>query len=242
MSAALDLVREQGLGVVATTLSYQRVFDHLETTRGVRVTRASVHERIWDSQEHFQMDVLRSVLGDVGYRQATLTESATALMTDLHDRPTLTKMREITRQLAGVQLERAEEDPLYYSWVGVTMSLAKDAGVATQVRERLAQATHSAYQDIDVRITELLMTLGRRSGSARGRTSSPIPTMAGSSWSDSVPPCRRERPCAHGSTRPSFRGRHDDRPDGAEQTWSTFAAGYWALLQTFLEPIPEAGG
>jgi hypothetical protein len=58
MTAALDLLRTEGLGAVPMTLTYQRVFDHLEATTGVRVTRASVHERIWESQEAFRAEVL----------------------------------------------------------------------------------------------------------------------------------------------------------------------------------------
>lgn len=43
-------------------LNYARVFDHLEATQGVRVTHASVHDRIWPSQQAFQFDVLRASL------------------------------------------------------------------------------------------------------------------------------------------------------------------------------------
>lgn len=43
-------------------LNYARVFEHLDTTQGIRVTHASVHERIWPSQQAFQFDVLRTSL------------------------------------------------------------------------------------------------------------------------------------------------------------------------------------
>lgn len=43
-------------------LSYARVFEHLERTQQIRVTHASVHERIWPSQRAFQFEVLRSSL------------------------------------------------------------------------------------------------------------------------------------------------------------------------------------
>ena len=58
LEAAVDLVRRDGLGAEPTTITYQKVFDHLEETKGVRITRASVHERIWENQREFQFDVI----------------------------------------------------------------------------------------------------------------------------------------------------------------------------------------
>lgn len=65
-----DLVIGAGQEVLSTIeptlgfeqLNYAKVFDHLESTAGVRVTHASVHERIWPNQQAFQFDVLRASL------------------------------------------------------------------------------------------------------------------------------------------------------------------------------------
>ena len=46
-------------------LSYSAVFNHLQQSRGVRVTHASVHERIWPNQSAFQLDVLKESVGHV---------------------------------------------------------------------------------------------------------------------------------------------------------------------------------
>lgn len=61
MTAGLEVLERDGIGVGAEDLTYAKVFDHLEQTTGVRVTRGSVHERIWDSQRDFQLDVLATV-------------------------------------------------------------------------------------------------------------------------------------------------------------------------------------
>ena len=43
-------------------LSYSAVFQHLQETKGIRVTTGSVHERLWQSQREYQLDVLREIL------------------------------------------------------------------------------------------------------------------------------------------------------------------------------------
>lgn len=58
LDAGYDLAVSQGLGAGLETITYASVFDYLERSSGVRVTRGSVHERIWDSQRDFQIEVL----------------------------------------------------------------------------------------------------------------------------------------------------------------------------------------
>ncbi len=59
LEAGLELMAAQQRNVDADALNYKSVFDHLQATRDIRVTYASVHERIWSSQRAYQLDVLR---------------------------------------------------------------------------------------------------------------------------------------------------------------------------------------
>lgn len=59
LEAGLELMAAQKRNIDTDALNYKSVFDHLETTRDIRVTHASVHERIWSSQRAYQLDVLR---------------------------------------------------------------------------------------------------------------------------------------------------------------------------------------
>ncbi len=56
--AGLDVLERDGLGLRPDAITYAKVFAHLEATRGLRVSRASVHGRIWASQDDFQHEVL----------------------------------------------------------------------------------------------------------------------------------------------------------------------------------------
>lgn len=53
-----EVLRELGVETQLSSVSYAKVFEHLERTRGVRVTYGSVHERIWNSLQEYQLSVI----------------------------------------------------------------------------------------------------------------------------------------------------------------------------------------
>ncbi len=59
LAAGLEMMASQTGPLRAEALNYKSVFDWLEESQGIRVTHASVHERIWPNQQAFQLDVLR---------------------------------------------------------------------------------------------------------------------------------------------------------------------------------------
>jgi hypothetical protein len=78
LEAGRDLLLSEGLGTGAEHLSFKRVFAHVDATRGIRVTNASVIGRIWENQEEFQLDVIDSVAGIQGDEEAALSQQALA--------------------------------------------------------------------------------------------------------------------------------------------------------------------
>ncbi len=63
LEAGLELLDRDGLKLTFASIGYTKVFEHLEVNYGIRVTRASVHERIWASQDDFRLDVLAHAVG-----------------------------------------------------------------------------------------------------------------------------------------------------------------------------------
>lgn len=61
VESSLELLAEEGLGLGVDAISYARVFDHLQSEHGIKVTRGSVHRRIWDSHDDYRNDVLIAV-------------------------------------------------------------------------------------------------------------------------------------------------------------------------------------
>ncbi|MGD0882267.1 MAG: hypothetical protein ABSB09_11930 [Acidimicrobiales bacterium] len=64
LAAGRDLLLSEGLGTGAEHLSFKRVLSHVATSQGIRITNASVIGRIWENQEEFQFDVIRSFVDD----------------------------------------------------------------------------------------------------------------------------------------------------------------------------------
>jgi len=239
MDAAIDLIRREGLGAVSTTLTYQRVFDHLEETRGIRVTRASVHERIWNSQEEFRTAALIEARPWATSAEVTV-EPALAVFAETEGMDPLNRMREMTRIAASVTQLSADEDPLYYSWVGMTMAMAKDPAADPTERATLEQAVAESYAEITASVMDVLRVLSVAIGV---RPRADLFHSAEDGWRLLV---KLGTALSEGST---VRTRFDPEempdvylrtgPNGELQKWSAFAAGYWALLQTFLEVDPE---
>ena len=163
MSAALELIRTEGLGAVSTTLTYQRVFDHLEETQGIRVTRASVHERIWNSQEEFRLDALIEARPWATTPEITV-EPALEVFAVTNRLGPLDRMREMTRVAAEVTQLTADRDPLYYSWVGMTMAMAKDPSICVAHRRILESAVADAYSEITATVMKVLRVLAEALG------------------------------------------------------------------------------
>ena len=239
IGAALELVREHGLGVEPTTITYQRVFDHLEATSGIRVTRASVHERLWASQEEFQVDVLLRVSRMETGLDAAADVAAESIAASTASHP-LRRMQELARVAPNAVLEIAAADPLFYSWVGFTLSLAKDSATHLRTRDPLADRTADEYVETEVRGAELVRGLADAIG-VRPRSD-----LFDSPREGYLLIARLGLTLAEGAT---VRMRFDKTElpdvelntgtDGEAQTWTAFAAGYWALLNTFLEVDPD---
>lgn len=58
VDAGLEVLDRDGLGLSPQSITYGRVFTYLQDEFGIKVTRSSVHDRIWTSQEAFRLDVL----------------------------------------------------------------------------------------------------------------------------------------------------------------------------------------
>lgn len=58
LQTGLEMLIEDGPRVTLGSINYATVFAYLESEYSVRVTRGSVHERIWASQDDFRQEVL----------------------------------------------------------------------------------------------------------------------------------------------------------------------------------------
>ena len=82
ITAALEIVEHDGLNLSFDSIGYAKVFGYLQGEYGVRVTRGSVHERIWDSQAHFRREVLAASVQYFPNGDLSSTLQATAAKAD----------------------------------------------------------------------------------------------------------------------------------------------------------------
>lgn len=58
LEGGVEVLAHTGIEAQISSVTYVRVFEHIERTTGIKVTYGSVHERIWDSVAHFQLAVI----------------------------------------------------------------------------------------------------------------------------------------------------------------------------------------
>lgn len=150
-------------------------------------------------------------------------------------------MAEITRRAAPANLAVSEADELFYSWVGMTMTMAKDPRLEAAKRLDLANTASTLYMGFRTRTVALIRAIASEIGMRPRANLFPAAADGFELIAD------LGIALSEGA---SVRTRFDKEelpdielltgPDGESQTWTAFAAGYWALLNTFLEVDPDA--
>lgn len=241
LEAAADLLRSEGLRAVPSSITYQRVFQYLADSKGIRITRGSVHERIWQSQEEFQLEALARVdPWNIAQNDSVLAPALAEFERTAGAHP-FDRMMAMIRVAAPSTQTASETDPLYYAWVGMTMMLARELEPGDAQTERVAAAVRRANRETIERVGVAIRVLGETLG-VRPRSDLfeeqeegwRLVLQLGASLSEGATVRTRFDP----GELPDVVMRTG--PDGEAQEWTAFAAGYWALLHTFLEIDPEA--
>jgi hypothetical protein len=108
------MLREEGLGTGAESLTFKRVFQRVEEDKGIRVTNASVIRRVWENQAEFQVDVLMAIAqGDYQEDIDTALDEMRPLFAAM-DRSTPESRQRAMREMCRVGpggLEQADQLP-----------------------------------------------------------------------------------------------------------------------------------
>ncbi len=101
LEAGVEVLGLDGLGLRPESISYAKVFAYLDQEHDVRVTRGSVHERIWVDHDSFRRDVMAAALQQ--------------LPLDVPLRIALSKPENMAEFVGGVM---SKPNPLrHFSWV-----------------------------------------------------------------------------------------------------------------------------
>lgn len=169
LAAGRAILEEEGLSVGAGDLTFKRVFQHVESTTGVRLTNASVIRRIWQNQEEYQADVLLTVAttadssGEL-VRTATALEPVMAAFDLSSPEGRLWSLRELARVGGEASIRARLETRDWSLWVGVwVLALTSDpVGTRRRLRDALAEGLESAAVVWDELFTLICAHLGIR--------------------------------------------------------------------------------
>ena len=165
VEGGLDVLERDGLSLGARTLSYARVFDHLERNHGIKVSRASVHERIWASHADFRRDVIGATIGHLptdvlGHQADQLRAVADAAATV---EPEL-RMAELARRLGPVALHAMLTMPGYReAQVAKAVAAPPQDSLASEVLHGPIRArSHAVLSTFAERLAAVTGSLGLR--------------------------------------------------------------------------------
>lgn len=130
----MEVLIEQGIGSLTERVTYGEVFRHLEKSKGIKITHASIHGRIWENQRAFQLELMARIASQSLPNVFDVTIAAAGEALAGGDFSTTAGRRRIIRevcraagpanlQVAVTEIERKLKRVLEYS---VALGLADD--------------------------------------------------------------------------------------------------------------------
>lgn len=242
LEAAVDLIYREGLELRPSSISYSKVFAHLSATQGVRVTRASVHERIWASQAEFQDEVLRRALEwDSSATVAMLREAQSSFSKRvIHEDPAeaANELREVVRVLGPAFMTSSESEDQWSSWVATALSAATqrgDSSLKTEA-ELAARRTYEEQTTLFAEVAGQMITSAHRVADETvigDEDLLSLAAMASIAVADGLELRRR-------LAGPLPTIRVPSGKDGATQEWDLYGLVMWTLVDAWTRFMEEA--
>ena len=229
------ILREEGMGTGAETLTFKRVFQRVESETGLRLTNASVIKRVWDNQADFQTDVLVAIAADEGVSEFDQTMAALEVVFEHMDLSSVEArwdtMREVCRVGGAANMTALLESPNWPSWIGVwTLSTT---GELAEDRTPIDAALLEGYESFTAHFEQAYLALAERLGFRlrENLTIRQFTISVGALAEGCTLRGRVDEDSMHGIKRRTG-------PGGAEQEWSLLGISLEALVHQFFEPDP----
>jgi hypothetical protein len=245
LQAGEEVLDRDGLGFNTDTITYKAVFAHLEESQGIRVTRGSVHERIWDRQRDFQLEVLQRAVQwrperstEVLVRAATGAIEAGELGTEAGRWATA---RTLVRDAAREVYTWSDAEDHWPQWIGLILTLVSGRGAHDAESQKMVEGARQSYHDRTEELSEIYRGFLRTTGVRVRPTVFPDPDEA------VLVMTRLLTAVADGL---AMRERFDPgvvqevellSAEGTRDSWHPYSLAAWALVRFFLEPDPEDG-
>ncbi len=156
LATGLEVLGQRDAPAGHDTLTYKAVFDRLADEHGIRVTHASVHERIWPTQRAFQLDVLRRMAEQLPAETFLSESGAAATVVRDADLSRPDGQRRATREMIRVSCnaDMAEPDITLSVYRSIRMVLLK-LSKSDPDYDSLAAAIEDTRRDLSARYAAL---------------------------------------------------------------------------------------
>jgi hypothetical protein len=231
------ILREEGLGTGAESLTFKRVFERVEEDTGLRLTNASIIRRVWDNQAEYQADVLTVIAADAGRIETANTLEAVAPVFEHLDLSTVdarwATLVELCRVAGAASIETLTQSPNWPSWIGV-WAVATVGGDSDDRRRRVEEALLVGYQNTTDRFEEAYLGMADLLGFRlrAGLTVRQFGIAVGAMAEGCALRHRVDASNMRDIIRPTG-------PHGEEQPWTLYGIGFEALVRQFLEVDPD---
>jgi len=235
MEAGREVLLSEGLGSGAEHLTFKRVLAHVEATRGIRVTNASVIRRIWDNQEEFQLEVIRSIVNAQGDREVAATyeafDEALALIDLTSPELRRASLGELIRVSCARYLEAA-------STSDATIQMALATYISANLHTSVGSPLLEPFQRTNDRLTQEYLELYQAGLALVGWRVRPDRSLVDGAATVSA---LAEGVLMHMVAEPGVMATVSQiRPmDGATVEWSLLAVGMNQIVDFFVEPDPD---
>ncbi len=235
MGAGREILDTEGIETGTDNLTFKRVFEHIERTRGIQLTNASVIRRVWENQSDFQADVLSAIPLDHERPEIDEALAAIHLFLDGLDLSTessrwsaITELCRVVGTSSSDSLQLASNWPLWISVVAMATTTSP-----SERRNRVRGALCEGYASITEFWEATTQTfMGRLGLRFRSPWSMRRYTIAATALSDGYAMRRH----IEGGLEPFTRATG---PDGALQEWTLFGTTMEALVLQAVELDPD---
>lgn len=244
MSAGTEVLLRDGIDLGASTFRYADAFELLQNEHDVKVTRGSVHERIWVSQEAWQLDVLAASIerNETDRRMfvdaAVIERMGELPLTTPVDR--LNVLAESCRVGSLTFLEAVEANPSFRLLPTVVSAWKASANTLPEfdrLGAMLIEIQRTSFGELHESMAALLKVLQLDGPAARGMT-----------FDDAVRSyCINATALAYSHT---LRSRHDPvllehvsarGPDGVHRPWNHLGLSLWLIARGLFHPSNDSG-
>ena len=167
LEAGLELLIEEGLGLGAERITYKRVFDRVQDSTGVIITRGSVHDRIWASQRDFQLELLRKAAEfDLGSETDAIHHRVVGLLNEAeHDGVEVGPLiREACRQGATTWIDYDDRPGGWELWLSVWSMFTLNRERQPTEAAQIADAVTDSIRRIDSSLMNTIAPIAHQLG------------------------------------------------------------------------------